>query len=66
MSWRGPVWREAGSWDGVWTARKDLGTHEFAEQPDVGQEIQIGEERYRVVEQDLGFIVVKPQLLKAH
>jgi hypothetical protein len=54
------VWREAGSWDWIWTARRDLDTHEFAEQPDVGQEIQIGDERYRVVEQGLGFIVESP------
>jgi hypothetical protein len=34
--------------------------------PKRDQEIQIGEAKYRVVEQGLGFIVVKPQLLKAH
>jgi hypothetical protein len=65
MSWRGVVWREAGSWDGIWTAGRDLGTHEFPEQPEIGQEIEFGDKRYCVIERDVGFVVVKPNMPKA-
>jgi hypothetical protein len=67
MTWKGPVWREAGNYGAVggFVPRQDLGTHTFPSQPETGQIVQVWGQEWIVVSQELGYIVVKPRVMKA-
>ena len=66
MTWRGPVWREAGNYGraGTFEARRSLGDHTFAKRPTVGQVIQLHGQEWLIVSVETDFLTVTPRIIK--
>jgi hypothetical protein len=67
MTWRGVVWREAGTYGpgGMFEPQQNLGTHTFPNEPEVGWVLEINDEQYQVVSVDVAFCHVRPTKMQA-
>jgi hypothetical protein len=66
MSWIGVVWCEAGNYGpgGGFVAQQELGRPTYPSLPQPGQLIELHGQEWEVVSQHLGFIKIRPRVMK--